>query len=120
MSIGTVALPSLAGAVHHGEATRLLDAVSRRGSSSRRKLSSAAFKAAQARALKEVLRELWTRDSLDEALALWKRWDAWAKRSRKEHSHFDTAVACRSAPDRLTAALSANVDQDTSNPYFRK
>ena len=47
-------------------------------------LRASNLKAARAWAIKEELRELWSRESLDEALTLWRRWDAWAMRSRLE------------------------------------
>ena len=47
-------------------------------------LRASNLKAARAWAIKEELRELWSRESLDDALTLWKRWDAWAMRSRLE------------------------------------
>lgn len=47
-------------------------------------LRASKLRTARAWALKELLRELWRRESLQEAAALWGRWYCWATRSRLE------------------------------------
>lgn len=41
-----------------------------------------AKKTARAWSIKETLRELWRQPSVDRAVTLWRRWHAWARRSR--------------------------------------
>lgn len=46
------------------------------------RLRRRAKKTARAWSIKETLRELWRQPSIDLAVTLWRRWHAWARRSR--------------------------------------